>query len=71
MDWPDDSFTARRIKDGDVTVFEEPAADQPEGTEGTEGTRTRQTHPDAVQQEQPAPPEANPAEQTRSQKRPR
>jgi hypothetical protein len=30
MDWPDDSFTARRIKDGDVTVekAEEPSQDK-------------------------------------------
>jgi len=23
VDWPDDTFTARRIRDGDVKVFEE------------------------------------------------
>lgn len=26
MEWPDDAFTARRIADGDVTVYEEPKA---------------------------------------------
>jgi len=62
MDWPNDSFTARRIKDGDVTVVEEPPADQPEGTEAS----TQQTHPDAVQE---AVASETPAETTR--KRPR
>jgi hypothetical protein len=26
IDWPDDSFTHRRIVDGDITIFEEPSA---------------------------------------------
>lgn len=29
MDWPDDSFTFRRIRDGDVTVVEEKAEEKP------------------------------------------
>lgn len=41
-EWPDDSFTHRRIRDGDVTVVEEkqaaqqpqPAAEDPAATEG-------------------------------------
>jgi hypothetical protein len=41
-DWPDDSFTARRIADGDVTV-EEAAADkhQKEKAEKTEPQKFR------------------------------
>lgn len=27
IDWPDDSFTHRRIMDGDVIAYEEPAAE--------------------------------------------
>lgn len=26
MEWPDDAFTARRVADGDVTIYEEPKA---------------------------------------------
>lgn len=39
MEWPDDSFTARRVADGDVTIEEEkkpedkPAAAQPAPTD--------------------------------------
>lgn len=29
MEWPDDSFTHRRIQDGDVTVVEEEKKDEP------------------------------------------
>jgi len=46
MDWPDDSFTARRIRDGDVTVEEQPQA---EGA-AEDNDAPKQTHPEAVQE---------------------
>ena len=36
MDWPDDSFTARRVADGDVTLEQQAKTEQPEQAEQAE-----------------------------------
>jgi hypothetical protein len=46
-DWPDDSFTNRRIKDGDITKEEVEAKQPPPAKEKEkEDSRQRKTHKD-------------------------